>query len=314
MAGQRANNAFYVSTDSRFRVSVIIPVLNDFKRLGRCLRALEEQTWSKDQLEVLVVDNGSDGDLAPLTERFAFVRLLREPVPGSYAARNRALEEVTGNVIAFTDSDCLPDPAWVERGVDAVQRLGPNAVIGGQVVLFGEDSQALTMAEEFELAIGFSQESYIADKHYSVTANLFTTPHVFAKVGRFDAMLKSGGDKEWGNRAHAKGIPLYFEATAIVRHPARRTLRELLHKRARVVGGHLAIASRQYPKWLAFALVLGKACLPPLQRVQKVARQPRQSAKRRLRRTAKVAAVGITLQAFSAFELVRLQLGKPPVR
>lgn len=305
-----------VSSDPPPRVSVIIPVLNDFERLRTCLEALARQTWDAQRLEVIVVDNGSASDITKVTAPFPFVRLEREPTPGSYVARNKGLELVSGDVIAFTDSDCVPEPNWIAEGVAAVRRHGPSAIVGGQVVLFARDAEHPSLAEEFELAVGFSQQLYVEQKHYAVTANLFTTPQVFARVGTFDGTLKSGGDKEWGMRAHGKGIALFYEENAIVRHPARHSMKQLLHKRARVMGGHLAILRERYPAWLAFSLLFGRSFLPPVRRVVRgAARSSRVPARQRgVKRAVTVALVGASLQAFSAVELVRLQLGKPPVR
>ena len=59
-------------------VSVVVPVFNDFERLALCLRALAQQTWPRSALEVLVVDNGSAGDIRPVLAPFEFARLLKE--------------------------------------------------------------------------------------------------------------------------------------------------------------------------------------------------------------------------------------------
>jgi glycosyltransferase involved in cell wall biosynthesis len=286
-------------------VSVVVPVFNDFERLTSCLRALEAQSWPHTALEVLVVDNGSAGDIRPVVAPFGFVRLLSEPRPGSYSARNRALREVRGDVIAFTDVDCIPDPAWLEQGVEALRRAGPLSIAGGRVEVFPQDARRETWAEEFEIALGFPQQLYIETKHYCATANLFTTPEVFAKVGPFDETLKSGGDQEWGRRAHAAGIRFVYAEGALIRHPARRTLGELLSKRARLVGGHLDIARSEHPEWLAFSKVFLKACLPPVMRVVRAHRAGDGS----LRRDARLFAMGSLLQAWSVRELVRLRLG-----
>lgn len=323
-------------------VSVVIPVLDDFVRLRQCLDALAAQTLPREQFEVLVVDNGSRSDPWQELRGYGFVRVLQEHSPGSYAARNTGLAEVRGEIVAFTDSDCVPAPQWLEAGVEAVRRRGPEIVVGGRVELFAEDPQRPTLAEEFELALGFSQERYVNVRHYSVTANMFTTPQTFARVGGFDARLRSGGDKQWGNRAHAAGVPLHYCPAALVRHPARRSMDELFRKRARVVGGHLSLARSKYPRWVAFSLVLGKACAPPLARMTRVrpvesvnSKPPRSDVPAtaegfagtnhqnasgkssrwgRIRRMARVGFVGVSLQAFSALEVVRLQLGKPPTR
>ena len=89
------------------RVSIVIPVFNQAQDLGRCLAALERQTYPADRFEAIVVDNGSDEPIGPVTERFSFVRAICEPAPGSYAARNRGIEASRGEVLAFTDADCL---------------------------------------------------------------------------------------------------------------------------------------------------------------------------------------------------------------
>jgi glycosyltransferase involved in cell wall biosynthesis len=286
-------------------VSVVVPVFNDFERLTACLRALEAQSWPRSALEVLVVDNGSAGDIRPVVAPFDFVRLLSEPEPGSYSARNRALRDARGDVLAFTDVDCLPDPRWLERGVEALRRAGPLSIVGGRVEVFPRDARRETWAEEFEMALGFSQQLYIETKHYCATANLFTTPDVFAKVGPFNHTLKSGGDQEWGRRAHAAGIRFAYAEGALIRHPARRTIGELLRKRARLVGGHLDIARSKHPEWLAFSKVLLKACLPPVVRVVRAHRAGSGS----FRRDARLFAVGSLLQAWSVRELLRLRLG-----
>ena len=286
-------------------VSVVVPVFNDFDRLASLLRALEVQTWPRAALEVLVVDNGSSGDIRPVLAPFEFVRLLVEPKPGSYAARNRALREVRGDVLAFTDVDCLPHPEWLEQGVEALRRAGPSSIAGGRVEVVPEDAARETWAEEFEIALGFPQRLYIEQKHYCATANLFTTPDVFARVGPFNDTLKSGGDQEWGRRAHAAGVRFVYAEGALIRHPARRTLGELLRKRARLVGGHLDIARSRDPEWLAFSKVLFKACLPPVVRVARAHRAGNGS----WRRDARLFAVGSLLQAWSVRELMRLRFG-----
>src|ERR1700730_1412047 len=107
-------------------VSIIIPVFNQTNELLRCLRALEAQTYRTGCFEVVIVDNGSDPPIDQLTEPFPFVRCIREPKPGSYAARNRGIEASRAELLGFTDADCVPADTWLERGVRAVQGLsGP---------------------------------------------------------------------------------------------------------------------------------------------------------------------------------------------
>ena len=91
-------------------VSVIIPVYNDLKLLSTCLECLDRQTYPKTRFEVLVVDNGSDLPVQPIVSRYSNVKLEKESMPGSYAARNRGIAAARGEILAFTDADCRPSP------------------------------------------------------------------------------------------------------------------------------------------------------------------------------------------------------------
>lgn len=214
-------------------VSVIIPSFHDWSRLKTCLAALAEQNCSSLTYEVIVVNN--DPLDSPPAE-FVFpdgVVFITEEKPGSYAARNAALHVAQGEVIAFTDSDCIPQPDWLMNGLNYLKD-GADRVAGRVELMFkgGE----LTWAEIYEKAFAFRQKKNV-EKGVSVTANLFTWRSVIDEVGLFDESLMSGGDIEWNRRASGKGKTIVFGEKCIVSHPARSTVHELLGKRKRVTGG-----------------------------------------------------------------------------
>ncbi len=218
-------------------VSVIIPVYNDLQNLRRCLQCLRDQTWPADRREVLVVDNGSAEDLSPLKEEFPEVLWFAEPTPGSYAARNLAIPQASHEILAFIDSDCFAVPEWMEKGIGHL--LGPPSVdvVGGSVRTFARDPKRPTWAETFELQYAFPMEVYVKRDRFAGAGNLFTTKSVFDRVGLFRADLKSGGDREWGNRAVAAGMSLEYEPAAVVGHAARDSMKELWIKRRRTLHG-----------------------------------------------------------------------------
>jgi glycosyltransferase involved in cell wall biosynthesis len=100
-------------TDEPF-VSVIIPVYNDVERLVLCLEALGKQTYARDRFEVVVVDNGSTSTIRPVVEAFPYCVAAFEAQPGSYAARNRGIAVSRGEIVCFTDADCVPSEGWIE--------------------------------------------------------------------------------------------------------------------------------------------------------------------------------------------------------
>ncbi|WP_157698018.1 glycosyltransferase [Halomonas sp. N3-2A] len=240
------------------RISVIVPTYYDWSRLKKCVVALENQSIAQDNFEVIIVNNASD-DSPPadfyLPNNFT---MIKEAKPGSYAARNAALKISRGEIVAFTDSDCIPDPYWLET---AINRLDKGAErVAGKVELFFK-SEKLTLVEIYEKAFGFDQERY-AQRGGAVTANMVTWSKNFEIVGYFNDNLMSGGDNEWGVRASEKGIPVEYAQEVIVNHPARSNVKDILKKRRRVMGGQLNKMKKNSKR--SFIIILAKGYFPPI--------------------------------------------------
>lgn len=285
-------------------ISVIVPIYNDVIGLERCLTALAKQTLPRDRFEVLVVDNGGTADLSGALAAFPNAVCLREETPGSYAARNCGIAHSRGDVLAFTDADCTPHPTWLEHASQRLSLGQRDAIIGGRIEVYAKDPIHPTWAELYDLALAFPQEFYVRVRGYSVTANLVATRRVFAHAGPFDAKLMSGGDKEWCQRAVGQGFRLTYTEDVVVAHPARRSVRELVDKRRRQLGGQLDRALRRYPKPVAYGLVLGKNCAPPVMRLLRMRHDENDSVWTRVYRASVVVGVSTALQAGGAWELL----------
>jgi GT2 family glycosyltransferase len=207
-------------------VSVIIPHFNDLKGLDACLCALERQTYPAAQMQVIVGDNGSPQGLAAVEEAVrgrARVVLVQER--GAGPARNGAVAHATHEILAFTDSDCVPEPRWLEEGVRA---LADYDFVGGHVTVLVEDEARLTPVEAFERVFAFDFKTYIERKGFTGSGNLFCPANLFAHVGGFRVGVSE--DYEWSKRAQAHGYRLGYAPRAIIGHPARRTWEELTRK------------------------------------------------------------------------------------
>ena len=218
-------------------VSVVLPVFNDRQRLEKCLESLENQTYPRDYYEVVVIDNASTVDLKELVARFQQAHYCYEEKPGSYAARNKGLLVAKGEIIAFTDSDCIPASDWIERGVSVLQQIPDCGLVGGVITLFFKNPDRLTGAELYERLNGFPQQEYIEQSQFGATANVFTSRKILDAVGVFDPDLKSGGDAEWGKRVAKAGYQLCYADDVRVAHPARSTYSEYYKKTIRVMSG-----------------------------------------------------------------------------
>lgn len=208
------------------RCSVIIPVRDD-PRLARAVDSVLAQRPGSPPYEVVVVDNGSR---EPVTNTWGPpVHVVSEATSGSYAARNAGVGVAAADVLAFMDSDCIADPTWLQSGIQAA---GPDdRIVLGPVEVFAGPNPSL--AERFDLQYAFPQAAYFHEG-WGVTANMFVPRSVFEGVGLFDHSLRSGGDREFCLRAGLAGVPVEWCDGAVVHHPARATIRELIRKRMRV--------------------------------------------------------------------------------
>jgi GT2 family glycosyltransferase len=120
-------------------ISVIVPIRDRSGPLESLLGALAVQTLPRAAFEVLVCDDGSTEDIAGCVERARRecqlpVRILRQEPRGPGAARNLGIAHAEGEILAFTDSDCEPDPDWLEQIAAAL--ADPHVALIGGVVGF----------------------------------------------------------------------------------------------------------------------------------------------------------------------------------
>jgi GT2 family glycosyltransferase len=229
---------------------VIVPHYNQKDLLVKCLHSLQAQQQAPDY-EVIVADNATPGGIDDIIVMFPDVRFVTATERGAAPARNAALEVASGEIIAFTDSDCVADPYWLKHGVEALEQdIGD--IIGGDIHVTYADQDTPSAVELFEQVFAFRQKLYVNKRHFSVTANLITRAEVVAKTGLFINGLPE--DVDWCHRAVALGFRLSFYRKQLVSHPARQSWRALENKWHRLISERWAeqVAAR---KGLSIALV-----------------------------------------------------------
>ena len=107
---------------TRPRLSVVVPVYNVESYLAACLDSILAQTFT--DLEVLLVDDGStDGSTAiaeQYAERHTNISMIQQANAGLAAARNTGVKHISGELLAFVDSDdTIPPPCIQADGLDA---------------------------------------------------------------------------------------------------------------------------------------------------------------------------------------------------
>ena len=127
-------------------VSVVVPIYNGEADLPELIKCLLSQTYPQDRVEYLLVDNNSsDRTLSLLkasAENCPVIHVLSENhIQSSYAARNTGIRAAVGEIIAFTDADCHPQPQWLDsliqpfRDSNVVIVAGEVAALPGNTIL-----------------------------------------------------------------------------------------------------------------------------------------------------------------------------------
>jgi O-antigen biosynthesis protein len=239
--------------------------------LALCLDALVALDYPA--LDLLVVDNApsSDATARLVGDRFPTVRYVREPRPGLNWARNRALHEARGEIVAFTDDDAVVDRGWVTALVAVFVQDPEVMAVTGLV----EPAQLETPAQHlFERYGGFGRgyerrwhsvsrrpdradTLYIGAGLYGTGANMAYRLGVFSRIGEFDPALdvgtvtQGGGDLDMFFRVLHHGLILVYEPAAVVRHRHRRSAAELHRQLVGWGSGFYAYLTRNavaYPK------------------------------------------------------------------
>lgn len=208
-------------------VTIIIPVLDAGRTIDKCARALLKQKYPRSKYELIFVDNGSEDDTLDKLDHYNDdIILLKESRKGSYAARNRAIKNARGDLIAFTDSDCIADPDWLYYINRAFQNRNVN-IVGGKIEAFKADSSLLKYLDVF----GHPQLlSYSSDRPYFATSNMAVRMSALKKCGLFDETLKSGGDAELCIRMIRSKKEIFYEPRAIVKNIYQDSLPAFIKK------------------------------------------------------------------------------------
>ena len=222
-------------------VSVIIPVFNDSKSLTASLEAIRCQTYPNSLMEVLVVDNGSTENIKEATNKFPEVKYLLEKEKGPAAARNKGVISSSGEVIAFIDSDCLPQSDWIQEGIKALETDEGCALAGGEIELYYKKKDSANIIELYDTVSYLTQKRYVEEFKFAATANLFAYRRIFDEAGLFlSGIFKgaAGEDTEWGRRVYDRGYKLIYAPGAKVLHPAESSFGGLARKTIRLIQGN----------------------------------------------------------------------------
>jgi glycosyltransferase involved in cell wall biosynthesis len=199
-------------------ISVVVPFHNAERYIAECVEGILSQRYPTEHYEIVMVDNNSTDASAEIVKCYSRVRLVSEEKQGAYAARNRGLREAKGEIIAFTDSDCVPSSNWLQEIKAAMSHPDVGIVIGR--LRLAQDSFILSMLADYENEKStYTFNSEIEELYYAHAGNMAVRKRLFDEIGLFLERAR-GSDtifvRRWVDKHSCKAV--CYSPEAQVRH------------------------------------------------------------------------------------------------
>ncbi|MBI2810513.1 MAG: glycosyltransferase [Candidatus Melainabacteria bacterium] len=202
-------------------VSIIVPTYERPLQLRNCLTALSTLNYEKSKFEVIVVDDGSVQNLSPVIKTFSDlnISLVRQSNQGPATARNVGVSCAQGEIVAFTDDDCLPGENWLKALISALEN-NHQRVVGGRIQnklsdnCYSQASQSIT-----EFLYDFYALNH-TEMRFFTTNNLACFVDGFKESGGFCTQFFSNAseDRDFCNRWLLAKKELCYAPEAVVEH------------------------------------------------------------------------------------------------
>lgn len=207
-------------------VSIIVPAYNAAATIGACVEALSQQDYPG-PYEIIVVDDGSGDDTAAIA-RQAGATVITTPRGRPASARNTGIRAARGDIICFTDADCIPHADWLRciteplsdpsvAGCKGIYATRQRSLVARFVQLEYEDKYDYMRPQP---AIDFIDTYSCAYRRTVLLAN-----------GGFDERFHFAEDQELSFRLAGHGYRMVFQESAVVDHHHVATMAAYLRKK-----------------------------------------------------------------------------------
>ena len=213
-------------------VTVVVPVHNRELTIQPLLESLQKLDYDKNKVEVIVVDGNSTDKTQEIVKKYP-VKLIVEKKKGLNRARNTGIKSSTGDIVAFTDSDCVVPPNWLTKIVENFKDPKVSCVGGSAKALdtdfisqYADNSVVrlmpfFTKREELDSVKPFLR--------HPAGCNMAFRRKVAEDVGYFDESIKYGFDEvEFTDRVCKAGYKMVLDPEVVVWHKHRSSLKEFL--------------------------------------------------------------------------------------
>ncbi len=226
-------------------ISVIIPAFNAAQTIGPCLQAVQQQRLPPNlHCELIVVNDGSTDQTAALAKAAGAQVITHTKKRGAAAARNSGIAASTGEIILFTDADCVPLENWV---VEMIRPFTDPAIIGCKGIYATSQPELVARfvqieyEDKYDLLRKQSQIDFIDTYSAGYRASILKT------CGGFNERIFFVEDQELSFRLSAQGHVMVFQPTAVVQHRHSHTVWRYLRKKV-MIGYWKAQIIRRFPE------------------------------------------------------------------
>jgi len=207
--------------------SIVIPAYNTENTISNLIEACLNQSVKS---EIVVVDDGSTDDTADIIKKYP-VKYIYQDNSGPAAARNAGWKAASGEIICFTDSDCIPEKDWIRKMVDKYH-LDDVGGVGGSYDIANKES---VLAECIHEEIVQRHKKATGETDYLGSFNVSYRRRVLEEVGGFNKSFKhaSGEDNDLSYRVKKAGYKLIFDKNIEVAHYYQTDLLKYLKEQYR---------------------------------------------------------------------------------
>ncbi|MFC2162161.1 glycosyltransferase [Candidatus Altiarchaeota archaeon] len=214
-------------------VSIVVPTFNRRVLLARCLEALGNLDYPDDMYEVIVVNDGSTDDTRDYLEAhdrdfgFKLIVVSQENL-GISSARNNGIRHASGDIIAITDDDCIPEKDWLKLIAGGFT----DYHVGGAGGTVQHDDPA-TMVQRYIEDTGLLSQEKFSSMNFLLAGSSAYRKKIMKGAGGYDEYLKSCEDVDMSIQAQLKGFKLRYIPEAVVHHEHPATWTHLFRQQYR---------------------------------------------------------------------------------
>lgn len=249
-------------------VSVIIPAYNEEKRISNAIDVLLRQTYPKDKMEIIVVDDCSTDKTCEIVSRYSVKLIRHHRNMGPSATRNTGAKEATGEILAFTDADDKADKSWLTNIVKHYKKRNVGCVVGSSHIIYGDRNwQQKILAELFICLRGDNVVKNIYNSkgrmgsNKSIGTNITFRRDIFKEMKGYEENLLAGEEQDIIWRVEKAGYKIAFEPNAVVYVTPKDSFKEYI-KRAYLYSRSSAIVYFKHPANITFRYLIIILYLP----------------------------------------------------